>query len=49
MASIIGYLVLTGKMQPPGSTWKGAFKGRSHILIPIGLTAMMMLDGANTK
>ena len=46
---MIGYLVLTGKMQPSYSTFKGVFKGKSHFLIPVGLTALMIMDNKWTK
>lgn len=49
MASIIGYLALTGKLQTPNSSFKGVFKGKSHFMIPVALTALMMIDNKWTK
>ncbi len=46
---MIGYLYLTGKLQSSQSTFKGIFKGRSHFMIPVGLTAFMLIDNKNTR
>lgn len=40
---------MTGRLQSSGSSFKGVFKGRAHILIPFGLTALMIVDNRNTR
>lgn len=49
LTSMIGYLLLTGGLQAPGSSFKGVFKSRKHFLIPVGLTALILFDGARTR
>lgn len=45
---MVGYLILIGGLQLKANLER-ILKGKSHFMIPLGLTALMMFDNRNTK